>query len=307
MNRGISNRFILLLFTLAMASLFMLNACDETFEPLQENDRYFFSIYGFLDASADTQWVRIIPLREGLNQLPELDGTVTLENLETGETSVMNDSLFQYQGGNQAWNFWSTMNLSPEGTYRLSAVNGEGQESSVVVEMPPDFPTPKVFENTNTQFGVDTVLIEGVENLADVRTIWSVSDNFSPTNRVFNYPHLQDTVDTNPGFHELEINTMRDIERIARIYHPDFDEAITFFTPQRAQVWVASAGPGWLFFPEIDENIVTLADGISNVENGTGYLIGIVSKTVPLESCFDEDDEVIACEEEIPLWSSPIQ
>ena len=302
MNAVNKHRFLALIVTVMVSSLLILNACDETFEPLQENDRYFFSIYGFLDASADTQWVRIIPLREGINQLPEMDATVTLENIDTGETSVMNDSLFNYQGGNAAWNFWTTMDLQPEGAYRLRAVNTDGNESTVVIEMPPDFPTPKVYEDQITEFGVDTVLIEGVENLADVRTIWSVSDNFSPNNRIFNYPHLQDTVDANPGFFMLEINTMQDIERIARIYHPEFNEAMKFFTPQRAQVWVASAGPGWLYFPDIDENIITLPDGISNIENGTGYLIGIVSKTVPLSSCFDEDDEVIACEEEPPLW-----
>lgn len=302
-------RSMLLLFALITASFVFLNACEDTFEPMKENDRYFFSIYGFLDASADTQWVRIIPLRTGLNQLPELDATVTLENLETGETSVMHDSLFQYTGGNQAWNFWTTMELSPEGSYRLAAVNGDGQESSVVVEMPPDFPTPIVFEDDDSEFGVDTLEISGVENLADVRTIWRISEISTSRISIFNYPHLQDTVEVFPGFHKLEINTMDNIESIARNFHPDFNEAIELFTPQQSQVWVASAGPGWLFFPDIDENVVTLPDGISNVENGTGYLIGIVSKTVPLKSCFDEDDEdeVIACEEETPLWSSPQQ
>lgn len=73
--------------------------CNQTFEPLQENDKYYFSIYGYLDAATDTQWVRVGPAREGINQQPDPTGIkVTLEHIQSGETVIMKDSLFASQG-----------------------------------------------------------------------------------------------------------------------------------------------------------------------------------------------------------------
>lgn len=72
---------------LFFGSFLFLTSCDPTFEPLGENDRYHFSIYGYLDASADTQWVRVGTAREAIDDVPDPSGiTVTLENIQSGET-----------------------------------------------------------------------------------------------------------------------------------------------------------------------------------------------------------------------------
>jgi hypothetical protein len=52
-------------------------------------------------------------------------------------------------------------------------------------------------------------------------------------------------------------------------------------------IFVASGGPEWN--EEIiilDDVLYALPEGISNVENGLGYMFGMVSKTIPYESCF---------------------
>jgi hypothetical protein len=122
-------------------ALLALSSCDSSFEPIQENDRYIYSIYGYLDAAADTQWVRVMPVHEKLFAGPEpIDATVTLENLESGESQVMNDSLFQYAANTYAWNFWTPMELEPTGTYRLTAERSDGVTSHVTVTLPESFP-----------------------------------------------------------------------------------------------------------------------------------------------------------------------
>jgi len=289
---------------MALLSVLFLQSCDESFEPLVENDRFFYSMYGYLDASADTNWIRIIPLREGIDQLPDVVSVVTLEHLETGETSVMNDSLFTYAGGRQALNYWTTMELFPGQTYRLKAEREDGESSTVIIEMPEDFPTPIVLEDQNSIHGLDTVLVEGVANLADVRTLWKVDETFSLRTPVYNFAHLQDTVEVIGNNWVVELRTANDFNSLARLYESEQFQIDELITVTHKQVWVASAGPDWLFFPDIDENIIALPDGISNVENGTGYVIGVVSKTVPLKSCFadEEEEEVIACPEEQPVW-----
>src|SRR5688500_8241129 len=100
-----------------MAALFLIS-CEEPFEPLAATD-LVFSIYGHLDASADTQWVRVMPLRESLlTTSGPIDAVVTLQELETGTVVEMSDSLSRYtvflaDGRFYAHNFSTTMPMVP--------------------------------------------------------------------------------------------------------------------------------------------------------------------------------------------------
>src|SRR5690242_19115402 len=80
-----------------LAAGLLLACCEKPFEPLAPGGTAVFSIYGHLDAAADTQWVRVMPVRESLVTEPiQIDAVVTLEELETGKTVVMSDSLSRY-------------------------------------------------------------------------------------------------------------------------------------------------------------------------------------------------------------------
>ena len=121
----------------------ILISCDENFEPRQENTAYFFSIYGYLDASVDTQWVRLTPVRDNFDpDTDQIDVNVVIRNIETGEEVTMNDSLFNPNSLVAYWNFWSTMSIEPEQTYEIVATNNEREQSRVVVTIPKDYPTP---------------------------------------------------------------------------------------------------------------------------------------------------------------------
>jgi hypothetical protein len=103
--------------------------CDQTFEPLQENDKYHFSIYGTLDAAADTQWIRIGVPRENINETPDPAGiTVILEDVETGQSVVMQDSLF---ASRDLLNYWTTMPLKNEYTYQIYAERDGGKSGKL--------------------------------------------------------------------------------------------------------------------------------------------------------------------------------
>lgn len=47
----------------AMATV-LLNGCDHAFEPFAENENASFSMFRYLDVEADTQWIRISPIRQ---------------------------------------------------------------------------------------------------------------------------------------------------------------------------------------------------------------------------------------------------
>lgn len=91
--------------------------CETEFDPLQERDRYPFSMYGFLDLHADTQWVRVMPVLDSLvTHNPEpIDAHVTLTREMTGETTVLDDSLFFYGSFAYAWNYRTAEPPAPAG------------------------------------------------------------------------------------------------------------------------------------------------------------------------------------------------
>ena len=61
---------------LTLSLILVLAACDNSFEPINEEPTDFFAIFGFLDTAADTQFVRVSPLRETLEPSGDLAARV---------------------------------------------------------------------------------------------------------------------------------------------------------------------------------------------------------------------------------------
>lgn len=260
--------------------------CESTFEPLKEND-YVFSISGYLDATADTQWVRVMPVRDSLLFEPSpIDATVTLDEIGSNKSTTMNDSLFSYLdgGGSYAHVFWTTMDLLPEHTYRLTAERSDGMSSSAEVTIPSDFPTPMVQENF-------VYIHNSIDRLGDVQSVYHGRDSFSGTVRIKTYSHFrpEDTTRTGLDFHSVYIDQSK--------------EDLTGFPPVvKSLIFVAAVGPDYHNFGSIDENVLAIPDGASNIENGLGYLAGIVSKTIPFQSCYDNNGMLTPCPTDPPPW-----
>jgi hypothetical protein len=124
-------------------------ACDQTFEPIIPSRTLHFSVFGYLDPSADTQWIRVMPIRPLKLTSPGSYGdTVTLEDVSTGRTIEMRDSLFKYayysdstlgSQGAYVHNFWTTQKIDPGATYRFSVRGDSGSTADAVVEIPQDY------------------------------------------------------------------------------------------------------------------------------------------------------------------------
>ncbi|MFH5831003.1 hypothetical protein [Halalkalibaculum sp. DA3122] len=243
-----------------------------------ENEQYFFSMYGYLDASADTQWVRIAPARTQLempDDIPEMQ--VTLREMESGRSAVMKDSLFQLDNGVNMLNFWTTMDLKPQHTYRLKAERKDGAYSSVTVTIPPDFPQPRL---GYAQMGCSaTVSIREVERLADIQSVWQFHINQAGYKRVDLYRFsYRDQAYGLSGGYTVTIDPIREREHINV---PDGDARLT-----ERYLWVASGGPEWVEGVDSLDNITyTLPEGFSNVTDGLGYVVGIISKKIPYKEC----------------------
>ncbi|GAA5520829.1 hypothetical protein LQ318_03755 [Aliifodinibius salicampi] len=217
--------------------LLIVSGCDQSFQPLKENTQYYFSIYGYLDASADTQWVRVAPARKQLSTdtIPEM--TVTLEEVETGNSSVMHDSLFQPANKFNYINVWTTMDIKPEHTYRLV-----------------------------------------VERLADVhwRYYYKINSDGYMRERFFRFRARNWFSEKSPGNYVGRLDPNAD-----HINTPLPEGEVVEF---ERTVFVAAGGPEWNEeIPSIEDLEYALPETASNIKNGVGYMLGIVSKTIPFE------------------------
>lgn len=289
-------------------SFLFLIGCNQTFEPIKENNISPFSIFGYLDASVDTQLVRISPLREQLDfytEQPEM--TVTLENLATGESATMNDYLHRYSFpfGLTAPNAWTDMKLDYGRTYRLKAERPDGATTRVTVTIPDDFPTPRLYV---TGLVIDKLYISDVEALVDVQSRWFYRIDYKGKsyNRLIIIPYRDEIEERGSNDYVVNINTIRERRKRTELFPNAVGAEVELMG---RQIFVAAAGPHW------DENITSFDDlryalpnVASNVENGVGYLIGIASKSIPYKNCFDEEGDVVSCPAEQPIFSGkPLQ
>ena len=288
-----------ILLLIAIFSL-VLSGCENNFQPLKENNDFIFSIYGYLEASADTQWVRVSPARKQLEMPHEVpDMEVTLEHMETGDIVVMNDSLFS-ENGAHFLNFWTTMEIKNGQTYRLKAEKPDGASSQATVTIPDEFSTPRVQKVTRFwgQPPAYKIYISDVNKLVDLRTIWYVRIAEEKKKISFKHRDKVDTVSSYGGSYSVSVVPEDELQEIES--HTLGDDQIEVL---HKQFYVVSGGPEWNEEITLTDDLVyTLPGSISNVENGLGYMVGIDSKVIPYESCYDDQEELIPCPEEEAYW-----
>lgn len=298
-NHSIRHKnFGLLCGLLFISSILILTACDQTFEPLQENNQYNFNISGYLDASADTQWVRVGTIRESIDAPPNPEGIhVTLEDIQSGETVIMNDSVFTSQN---VLNYWSTMDIENEKTYRIS-VERKGKMSSVTVTTPKELPEPYIVVSGPPD-GANIYIDDSIEHIADVQSVYHVILNpgTENTKRVYRFS-IRNTIEFTYSFFGSYIASSNHEEEEAYI-----EESLsnTEYSIERRQVFIAAGGPEWIDdISSIDDLEYFLDGSASNVENGLGYVVGISSGWYRLATCLTPDRSNFSpCPEEEPFW-----
>lgn len=266
----------------ALLALLAASGCDSTFEPLEES-AWVYSIAGHLDPSVDTQWVRVNELRPviGTTETP-LDVVVTLEEMETGRTSTMNASLATYrpilEGGDSqfAFNFWTADPIRPGYTYRLTATRSDGASSSATASIPTDdfIVTYAVWVGDSRSF-LDQVRVEGVPDLAMVMLRYQMAEN-CPTPFFLDYQRLliDPPIGENPHISQLDWDA-----------RPSFLPPVPSCLVLGQRIVVAASGDPWPFVASTALRDLMHPNMVGNVENGTGYLAGLLLKSYPREGC----------------------
>ena len=138
--------------------LFLFVGCDTAIDPVRKDT---YSVYGYISPSADRQFIRVKPLEEPLradaNRM--LDVTVTLQNVNTGTTLPLRDSVIVFADEGDSLvthNFWTDADIQPETTYRLAVEGNNGVVTTAETTTPTGAPATASPQEGNclTQFEV---------------------------------------------------------------------------------------------------------------------------------------------------------
>lgn len=296
-------------FLLIVCVILLYTGCNPSFDPIKQDDRHF-SVFGYLNASADTQYVRIEKLRDDMpgDTPSDLDAKVTLTNLATNQTVTMRDSVFEYYLEGKAHNFYTTMDINPGQKYRLKVSGHESPVTSAEVTIPKAFSTPNVIVNDDYS---TTVEIPDMNRLIEVKAVYypcpkcycDVDLGESPTCstkqsiRRMTFSHLADTLYRGDQL-IAKVDRKKDREKMASDFPENRPPIVTFY-----DLVIVAGSSSWPDFLSLDPEVVALPDVASNVENGVGLLGGIVSDTLELDKnscapCISCSPALVTCEPE---------
>lgn len=271
--------------SVVIAVLIVVAGCDTAVDPFQTSTNYF-SIGGVIDASADTQFVRVTPLRRKVSIPAEpLDAIVTTTDLVTGETVVWHDSLFTLHMGGVAHNVWSDFDFKPGRSYRFEVSAPEGRVSTAVVALPDTF--PEIVIQIPMGSPTATINVPDVEDLADLRIIFCGRESESASIQRVDIPLINRASRYQEGF-------------TTRVAAYDIAATAGLSRVYWIRILAMAAGPDWPDFDQLDGETLALHDSYSNVENGVGFLGGVTSRLAYWPKFQTPGDE--ACYDLIRRW-----
>ena len=263
MERFRVNRYLHLAVYAAVCLLTL--SCDQSFEPIEPSELQF-SVFGYLDASADTQWIRLMPIRSTvITSQAALDVAVQLENLSSGHVIVMRDSVFQFtqhnddvgSDGHFLHNFWTNQEIAPGSSFRFEARGGDGVPSVGEITVPPDYrvelwlwqPQPRSAES-------DRIRLLGLRHVAFVTLITEGRDACGPWTEYRHFPVPENDSDT----HVIPVN--RGVSRLA--CPPSVID--------RQDLRVVGSSAPWPKGDGFETGGLGVTDAPSNVSHAVGFL-----------------------------------
>jgi len=274
-NRGTLRGFCSFSLAACVGVVAVVTACDESFEPIAPS-AFAFSVFGYLDASADTQWIRVMPIRPLRVTSPDpLGARVTLEHLESGRIIDLRDSVFRFSsfseglGAEDAYvhNYWTPEAIEPGATYRFSVRRDGTDPAEAVVEVPRDYEVQAAIGRWG---GTDQLRITGVKHLPFLTVSTYYYDDCGSDVR-----RIQDGGRSAEDETYAIAVTKQDIPSRYGCGVP---------VPEKREIWIAGSETPWPaggYAP----GALGESGSTSNVTDGVGFLGGVLTKVIPYEDC----------------------
>lgn len=269
-----------------------LAGCDTTFAPFESLDNVHFTVYGYLDASADTQYVFVTPIRQQAGIAPApLEAVVTLTQTRTGMVTPWQDSLVTGPEGLPRHLFWSAVPLEPGETYRFTVTGSDGIVSQALVPLPSDVPLPLLDDGASpgnpAPRAQSLTFSPTVGELAYLEITYYLrfaDTPFEPSQRLT--VSYGDRVRRFGDHLGLSFDAYGDVLRVAPPRScPTADSVVAV---------IVAALPGWPRFEAYPPERLALPETADNLDGGFGFLGGVVSKrmVLPLRGIFASNSRV---------------
>ena len=255
-----------------LLALVGLAACEVPLDPIEPSDRVF-SLSGYLDTSADTQWVRVEPLARTADGDPEpIDATVTLADLGGGGEVTLRQRVRAFASG-PAHLFWTTADVAPGRTYRLEARRPDGATTTIDVALPATG-TFDVTVVTGPRVCPTVVEVSGAERVVDVQSRYVVLVEGEPVE--YRFSHADTFVRQEDGSIAASVYFADDahVMGLDPLVDPAFQGVLS------ADVVAAIATDDWPDPTGLSLEAILQIEGFG-VEGGVGFVGGAVTERRP--------------------------
>lgn len=260
----------------ALLMLFLLSACEDSINPILQSDRYF-TIWGTLDMVQDTQYVRVVPIRELVFADPNAPFNVTLtsEDLATGERVEWRDSLINFRDGSTGHVFYAPLRIRPSHTYRIEVHSLDHNVTTTAQTTVPDLPTPEVFpENVSNPIGgniqgTQQIVWRGISEQPFELLHWYrfLLNPVRPFRDEVSLAEVSSSISSNGDALEVTLNLATDRAGMDEILEVK-QHALMGLGMRITMLDSEFTPPGGAFDPEI----LVQPGTMSNVENGFGFI-----------------------------------
>ncbi|HET6569270.1 MAG TPA: hypothetical protein VFG50_14980 [Rhodothermales bacterium] len=266
----------------------LLTGCEEDVTVSLGTDRAY-SLYGYMNPIADTQWIRVYPITGQLHPTsPEpLDAHFTSTDVQANEVRVWRDSTLHFPDSTYEHVFWSPFRAEYDHTYRIEVKRSDGATSSVEVATPslvyPVAQRPVIDYTVRLPVTVDGA-VPRLFNIA-AEYLLLLGRNPDGTRRFSRCNVSYDDQIQDKGDHWLvNVNLKRDFQHLADSLHkrgeysPEFGMYITLLTFRVDVVNEEWAPLGGSFDPEK----LIQPGTFTNVKNGFGFVGAGYQRRIPL-------------------------
>ncbi len=272
-----------LLFLIGSLPLVLFSACDSSFIDPFENEDRFYTIYGFLDQTANfqpgaTHAVRVIPVTRRIERIEDpsddqasIDARVFSIDTMTGQEIEWTHSLDKLDNGYYGHVFRSSFFVAPGRTYRIEVRRSDGVITSAETTIPSLSSVvaqrPLPVRSENDQQVLQDILLPDVAAIWDITLIYRlrVETCFFGIPTIQRLPYGKSGELTSEGW-LLTASVSNDKEMIAeQVAEPNL-----YLCAMGVEAKVLDAN--WQL-PSTEEELSaqTLASQPSNVENGYGF------------------------------------
>ncbi|MBT8400762.1 MAG: hypothetical protein KJO98_09815 [Rhodothermia bacterium] len=261
---------------------------DTTLDPFRGQGRYY-TVYGFLDVAETEHVLRVIPIRRTPEEITApseanafIDAVVWSTDLDTGRRVGWRHDLSQLSDGTLAHIYSASMRIEADHAYRIEVIRSDGAQSSAVTVVPslstsigPVVDPAVVFQSEAFQ----KVHLTGVPRAFDITVLYEVSDggvSLPHGARVEREYGAAGAVDAD-GRWSFEIDLSRDAAAILETVMTDPGVVLELEEMGVRARWVDEQWPA--FADRTDLNLLGQPGGVSNVENGDGFVGSIGTYT----------------------------